>query len=436
MAGPFDYTIQQPDFNPLAGFASGLEVAQGINQFEAQRAEMQRKQQQAMELRAVMSQMRPDMSAVEFAGLARQYPLYAETLKKQYDTFSDVKKTAIFDSGMPAFALLQPQADGKIAGVEQAAARLRASAQAFAAAGDEGLAKEIGDLASGLEKDPATGRMMLGAYMSATGGDKFEQFAKGMSQFATGEKTGQETAAIAEKRPGELSKLTAEARIKEVEAKFKPKLLLADLGLTQAQTGAAQASAAASRASAAASSATAERANAEARQINAGVIPADKRPEAEAKFRKEYSDQTKSYQDVKAAYGRIIASDQTAAGDLSLIFNYMKMLDPGSTVREGEFASAQNAAGVPDRILNAYNNVIAGERLNPAQRKQFVDQSGRLYTQARTQEATVRKGIGRIAQGYGLNTENIFYTPTEEAPTAPANPVGTGVFRVVGRRQQ
>ena len=170
------------------------------------------------------------------------------------------------------------------------------------------------------------------------------------------------------------------------------------------------------------SSDLAKRAQAEANQILSGIIPADKRPEAEAKFRREYSDQTKGYQEVKSAYGRVLASQETAAGDLALIFNYMKMLDPGSVVREGEFATAQNAAGVPDRIKNLYNNLTRGERLNPEQRKMFGKQAEALFNQAGEQEKTVRSGIERIAKGYGLKTENIFYAPTETAPTAPGAP--------------
>ena len=115
----------------------------------------------------------------------------------------------------------------------------------------------------------------------------------------------------------------------------------------------------------------------------------------------------------------MLASEDNAVGDLSLIFGYMKMLDPGSVVREGEFATAQNAAGVPERIQNIYNQVVSGQRLSPSQRQSFKGQAGKLYSTAQTQEAQVRQGIERIAKGYGLNTANIFYTPTEVAPTAP-----------------
>ena len=69
----------------------------------------------------------------------------------------------------------------------------------------------------------------------------------------------------------------------------------------------------------------------------------------------------------------------TAMGDLGLIFSYMKTLDPGSVVREGEQASAQNAAGVPERIRNYYNQLIAGERLSPEQRADMANTAISIY---------------------------------------------------------
>jgi hypothetical protein len=217
--------------------------------------------------------------------------------------------------------------------------------------------------------------------------------------------------------PVTLRKETAEAIIKEAEAKFAPEKVAEGLNLTREQIKQAQAAQAASRAAAAASGADARRKDAEAAQIAAGIVPAEKRPELEGKFRKEYNDNTKVYQDVKASYGRVISADDNAVGDLSLIFGYMKMLDPGSVVREGEFATAQNAAGVPERVLNVYNRVASGERLSPSQRAAFKNQAERLFNSAGEQEAAVRSGLERIAKGYGLNPSNIFIQPVETAPT-------------------
>jgi polyhydroxyalkanoate synthesis regulator phasin len=51
----------------------------------------------------------------------------------------------------------------------------------------------------------------------------------------------------------------------------------------------------------------------------------------------------------------------------------MKVLDYNSTVREGEFATAQNAANVPDRIRNEYKKLMKGGRLQTKQRQEYVN---------------------------------------------------------------
>jgi len=227
-----------------------------------------------------------------------------------------------------------------------------------------------------------------------------------------------------------ISEANSIAAIKAAEARFAPEKFGLEIGLTRAQIEASKAARRASDAAATESGEKAKRAQAEASQIAAGIIPIEKRPEAETKFRKEYNDQTKPFQEVKSAYGRVLSSEDTAVGDLSLIFGYMKMLDPGSVVREGEFATAQNATGVPERIQNIYNKVVSGERLNASQRNSFKGQAKKLYESAGEQETVVRQGLERIAKGYGLNTGNIFYTPVEVAPTGrsstPANTVTVG----------
>jgi hypothetical protein len=91
----------------------------------------------------------------------------------------------------------------------------------------------------------------------------------------------------------------------------------------------------------------------------------------------------------QSAYNRLTASAKapSAAGDLALIFNYMKVLDPGSTVREGEAAAVQNAAGVPDIVRTLYNVALrGGERLTPAQRSDIVGQSTAMFNTARAEQ--------------------------------------------------
>lgn len=130
--------------------------------------------------------------------------------------------------------------------------------------------------------------------------------------------------------------------------------------------------------------------------------------DVEQKLRKEYTALTGDFVAVRDAYRRVSASQESAAGDLSMIFGYMKMLDPGSVVRESEFATAQNAAGVPDQVRNMYNRILSGERLNPEQREMFKAQAEELMKAAQMRETEVRNGLMPTVEEYGLNANRVF----------------------------
>lgn len=136
----------------------------------------------------------------------------------------------------------------------------------------------------------------------------------------------------------------------------------------------------------------------------------------EGELRKEFEGMQKDFRQIQGAYNRLSAATEnpSAAGDIALIFNYMKMLDPGSTVREGEFATAQNAAGIPDIVRNYYNRAKNGERLNPAQREDFVSQAQNIYKSQLglfNQSADKYRGL---AQEYGYDPDRI--TKTVDVP--------------------
>lgn len=120
-------------------------------------------------------------------------------------------------------------------------------------------------------------------------------------------------------------------------------------------------------------------------------------------LRKEVQDRVKQDRSILNMFTNVQNASATpsAAGDLSLIFAYMKMLDPGSVVREQEFANAQNAAGVPDQIRNAYNRAKNGERLNPQQRADFVNQARQLANAAQERITAVTRENQAIADEYG-----------------------------------
>lgn len=166
-------------------------------------------------------------------------------------------------------------------------------------------------------------------------------------------------------------------------------------------------------------------------------------------LRKEFTAHpvAKRYQDVKISYDKVkrAADSGTAAGDLSLIFGFMKLLDPGSVVREGEFANAQNAAGVPDRIRNAYNAAIDGQRLNPEQRKQFVATARDAFEAEEAAYKQQEELFRRLAEAQGLDPANVIggaprpiqggsmditQPASGEAPAMLARPPAQGTVRM------
>lgn len=126
-------------------------------------------------------------------------------------------------------------------------------------------------------------------------------------------------------------------------------------------------------------------------------------------------------------------------GDLGLIFSYMKTLDPGSVVREGEQANAQNAAGVPERIRNYYNQLIAGERLSPEQRADMANTAISIYNTRKIGyddlAKTYRGLMGNLGanpdeQGITLAPALEFGAKPSEQPPAPGAPSTLGAPRI------
>jgi hypothetical protein len=99
----------------------------------------------------------------------------------------------------------------------------------------------------------------------------------------------------------------------------------------------------------------------------------------ENELRDEFRGESQDFVKVRDAYMRILSASDSAQGQMGLIFNYMKMLDPGSTVREGEYATAEETRGIPQTIVALYNKAQSGEFLDPVQIAAFKDEAGRLY---------------------------------------------------------
>jgi len=140
-----------------------------------------------------------------------------------------------------------------------------------------------------------------------------------------------------------------------------------------------------------------------------GTLSLNQRIDTERGLRTEYTKLADDFVKVRDAYRRVQASatNPTAAGDLALIFNYMKILDPGSTVRESEFATAQNAGGVDDRIRALWNRVRKGELLSQNMRNDFVERARQLYDAQATSYKKLTEEFSGIAGRLGVDPSNV-----------------------------
>lgn len=134
----------------------------------------------------------------------------------------------------------------------------------------------------------------------------------------------------------------------------------------------------------------------------------------------------KAHQEMQSAYGQITESLRkgTPAGDLAGATKFMKLLDPGSVVRESELYLAMKASGALDRMVNYANMKLTGQSLTETQRKDFQELADKLYGASVDAYNTKRNEYAGLAVSYGLNPERsvgaIAKFSISERPETPA----------------
>jgi hypothetical protein len=111
------------------------------------------------------------------------------------------------------------------------------------------------------------------------------------------------------------------------------------------------------------------------------------------------------------------ALNPSAAGDISLVYGYMKILDPRSTVMQGEQATAANAGGVSDRVRAMYNKALTGETLADNVRQDFYAQSRNLVESQRELQQDIASRYGLIATQNKLDPNQVVFDPFKRIRT-------------------
>ena len=139
----------------------------------------------------------------------------------------------------------------------------------------------------------------------------------------------------------------------------------------------------------------------------------------EQDIRKDYisTPEVKAFNEMKTSFGQINAglNTKSAAGDLTAATKFMKLLDPGSVVRESELYLAMNATGVLDKATNYYARLARGEKLTPSQREDFRNVANQLFKAAENTKLNYDKQYEEIAKSNNLDPSKIIvnYKPTQ-----------------------
>jgi len=152
------------------------------------------------------------------------------------------------------------------------------------------------------------------------------------------------------------------------------------------------------------------------------------------------------------------------AATLAAATSYMKLLDPGSVVRESELGMALNAQGIFGKMESYVNQLATGKVLTPDQVADFKQSARKVLLASQSMQQQVDKNFTERAISYGLNPKNIvreygqneqpkgkgtniFANPQQNAPTViqgdtgdqPIGSVAEGSngkkYRVTGKNQ-
>jgi hypothetical protein len=442
MPAPIDYGVQIAD--PTQSFLSAFQAGAGIQEARLKQEQQQMQLANQKLVQEGFTKLRqPGATAADYANLSMLLPeTQAKAVRESFGMLSTERQQAAlqqsgqvfsaFKAGKPeiAISLLDQQIEGKRNSGDEAGAKFletwRDVAKQDPKATEDYFGFTISQMPGG--DKVITSAIALGGEgrAAAQAPAELRQKLAVADKAESDAKTALATATNAPaKAAAEAALSAAQAQKAAVEAKYAEQITLedlkkkaADLGLTKAQTGSALAQA--KKLGVETSRAALEL---EALKASGGLDPA-KTFEQEEKLRKEFQGRTKVYGELGTTYNNIKSSAEAknGPGDIALITGFMKMLDPGSVVRETEFATARDTAGLYERLLNTSQKLQSGQlfSLDSKQRQEYVNLAKQYLDSAQKKAGEDKKALGVVVKNYRLNPDNVFGPETAEAPPTPS----------------
>lgn len=124
-------------------------------------------------------------------------------------------------------------------------------------------------------------------------------------------------------------------------------------------------------------------------------------------IRQQYNKEIKDagYRELEDSYRKIKSAidSNTPIGDVASAVSIMKLLDPGSVVRESELEVAMKSSGLWDRMTNFSDRTLKGRKLTDQQRVEFEALAKEFYNTAKQTKADIDARYLDIAKQYNID---------------------------------
>lgn len=148
-------------------------------------------------------------------------------------------------------------------------------------------------------------------------------------------------------------------------------------------------------------------------------------------LQKDFSEETKDYHNTALAYGNLnTLMGASKAGDpkaqLGVLEQYMKIINPGATIRPGVISVANAASGMTDRFIHTWNDITQHGAKGPAEMQFYYDNAKRLVDSQRAQYKNIENQTRARATRWGVDPSHVINDPfagvPETSSTEPNTP--------------
>lgn len=145
----------------------------------------------------------------------------------------------------------------------------------------------------------------------------------------------------------------------------------------------------------------------------------------------------KEFAGMQTAHSQVTSAikQNTPIGDTAAATKIMKLLDPGSVVRETELGMAMAATGKMDRLKNYMDLYISGKKLTDTQRADFQTLADELYNAAAVAYNQKRGEYEDIGKGFNLNTDLALGKPAKVMTKPVAGDIASQAAAELARRR-